>query len=172
MPQELRFSTLKENRSNFGNFFPPEVDLDYFFSEEAEEKRRIAGEKTFLEVDEIPDDQIDRSFLSWISECALEPDRCINDEFDDDLLESDYVGEDINYLINKFGDGEKVPTFFIVSQDKTPELGQELAKIIRAGKLVKKDCPRFRFSDDSHGKRGRRPVLEKQFRKSIRNFSF
>ncbi|MFH1956634.1 MAG: hypothetical protein ABIJ28_03245 [Patescibacteria group bacterium] len=137
MPQELRFSTLKENRSNFGNFFPPEVDLDYFFSEE-----------------------------------ALELDRCIDDEFDDDLLESDYVGEDINYLINKFGNGEKIPIFFIVSQDKTLEPGQEFSKTTGISKLVKKDCPRFRFSDDSHGKRGRRQVLEKQFRKSIRNFSF
>lgn len=31
MPQELRFSTLKANGADFGNFFPPDVDLNYFF---------------------------------------------------------------------------------------------------------------------------------------------
>lgn len=57
MPQELRFSTLKENGAVFGNFFPP-VDLDEFFPKELENDKGNGG-KSFIPLDGFPNRSID-----------------------------------------------------------------------------------------------------------------
>lgn len=122
MPQELRFSTLKENGGNFGNFFPPEVDLSYFFPECCEEHERLYVKPKkragccFTPIDEIRDEQIDHSFESWIPEYALTVEEELElDEFGDDLFEPEKdLFNDIDWLIHKFGDGEtEIPKLLI-----------------------------------------------------------